>query len=356
MMITVLHALALLAPTPGGSTDQSAWLELDREIATLASGAGPAQDDPLSIVYDVIVSYQKSSGDFYDVGGDDVTDAELRRARLTFTGLLGKTRYKISGDLEDGTMELKDAYLAWDCAEACDLIVGRYKNPLLWSGRVSSFADPFHDVQVTAEENNDRGTGVLFECDFGDLAGLVSAQNGVDDVADEMLFVGRVQWDIMGDGAFGQWHGAYGYGGDIQLSVAVSGSDDGGIENGSALAQEVGLVMRPFSLRADSVQYNEEYDEGSGLDPDDTLGTPKADTSPSAITAGYLFGDDRWELLGRWERFDDEAETERKSFGLVWYTSLGPKARWALLYQDFQSDADAFEGDRFELSFSLKSS
>lgn len=355
-MITALHALALLAPTLGGSTDQSEWLELDREIANLARAPGPAQDDSLGIVYDFIVSYQKSNGDIYEVGGDDVLGAELRMARLGFSGVYDKVRYKITGDLEDGTMELKDAYLSWDCPGSCELMLGRYKDPLLWAGRVDDFADPFHDAEVTAEETNERGTGALFEGALGDLSGLVSVQNGADDVADELLFVGRLQWDIMGPGAFGDWHGAYGYGEDLSLSVALGASDDGAIDNGTVFAEEAGIIVQAFSLRGSAVQYDDDYDAETGLDPDDTLGTPKAGTSPTAITGGYLFADDQWELLARWERFDDTDDTTRSSFGLVWYTSLGPKARWALLYQEFSSDFEVLEGNRFELSFSLQSS
>ncbi|MCI0657593.1 MAG: hypothetical protein L0170_11060, partial [Acidobacteria bacterium] len=87
-----------------------------------------------------------------------------------------------------------------------------------------------------------------------------------------------------------------------------------------------------------------------------TLGLPKDGTSPSSLTAGYLFGDDAWELLARWERFDDTFDTDRLSFGVLWYSSYGPNGRWALLYQELGSDSEPLEGERFELSFSLASS
>jgi hypothetical protein len=359
MMTPVFLALSLLAPaTEGGPSDQADWLELDREIASLgAPGAQNPYDGALGhIAFELITSYQASNGEFYEVGGDDILGAELRRARLIWTGAVGEMRYVISGDLESGTMELKDAYAAWTCSDSLDFQFGRYKNPLLWGGRLTSFADPFLDVPITTEENNDRFTGILVEGGMADFSALLSVQNGVDDLSDKQLIVGRLQWDILGESAFGRWHGAYGYGEELAFSAAVAASDDGAIENGTVIAEELGLVARPFSLRGEAVQYDDEYDVGSSLDPDDTLGIAKDGTSPTSLTAGYLFGDDTFELLARWERFDDLAETDRLSFGLVWYSSYGPNGRWALTYQELGSEDELLEGERFELSFALANS
>ncbi len=356
-MTPAVPALFLVAPVALGS-ESSDWLELDREIASLARGGAPAADGGPSISYDTIVSFQSSNGEFYESGGEDLSGFELRRARLTFKGGVADTKYtyKIQGDLESGEMALKDAYVAWDCSESLHMTFGRYKNPLVWSGRVSSFADPFHDQPITGDENNGRSNGLMLEGRYGKFAALLSAQNGVDGTADSMLFVGRLQWDVVGGNAFGKWHGAYGYGEDLLISAAVSASDDGAIDDGGAFAQELGLVMNPFSLRIDGVQYADEYDQSTGLDLDDLLGTDKAGTSPNSVTAGYLFGGDAWEILARWESIGDDFETDRKSAGIVHYTTLGPNGRFALLYQSLQSDSDVLDGERFEISFALASS
>jgi len=356
-MTTALLAFALLAPVVPGEGSSEEWLELDREIASLALGPAFQDEEAMRIAFELLVSYQASNGEVYEVDGEDVLGAELRRARLLWLGSVGDMRYTISGDLESGTMELKDAYASWTCSDSLDFQFGRYKNPLLWAGRNSSFHDPFNDVAITAEENNDRGTGVMVEGAMGDFTALLSVQNGVDDVADSQLVVGRLQWDLVGDqSAFGEWHGAYGYGQELLFSLAVSGSDDGAIENGTVLAGEAGLVAKPFSLRGDAVSYDEEYDVGTALDLDDVLGTSKANTSPTSLTAGFLFADDRWELLSRWERFDDEFETDRLSFGVAWYSDYGPNVRWALLYQELGSDLETLEGQRVELSVALANS
>jgi hypothetical protein len=359
-MIPAVTALLLLPPVltaGGGGDDSSAWLELDREIASLAAAPLPAEGEGPKISVDAILSYQYSEDDFYTGGtGENVSGVVLRRVRSTFQGSFGDYSYKVSGDLAGGVMSLRDAYATWACCELLDVTIGRYKGPLLWSGRVSSFADPFHDVQVTGAQNDERQAGVMLESTIAAFDLLLSLQNGVNGIDNEGLIVGRVQWNLIGENAFGKWHGAYGYGEETQLSAAVGFSDDGAIDNGSATAAEAALVMSSLSLRADAVQYDKNYDVATGLDLDPTLGTSKADTTPMAVTLGYLFGDDEWEALARQESFDDVFKTVRTSFGIVHYTEFGPKLRWALLFQDMSSDLPDFDGHRVEVSLSLAGS
>ena len=73
-------------------------------------------------------------------------------------------------------------------------------------------------------------------------------------------------------------------------------------------------------------------------------------TQPAAIK---IATDWAREVLGRWENFDDAFETKRSAVGLIYYTELGPKGRWAVLYQEMSSDLPLNEGSRVELSFSL---
>jgi len=357
-MISAASALLLLVPaTSNGGDDSAEWLELDREIASIAVAPTLADGDAPAISFDAILSYQASNDDFFMVGSESLSGVELRRVRGTWKGEVGEYRYKISGDLESGVMVLKDAYVDWDCAALLALRIGQYKSPLLWSGTVSSFADPFHDVQVTGSENNGRTPGLMLSSTIGDFDALLSIQNGFDGIADENRVVGRLQWNMLGENAFGKWHGAYGYGDQTQLSAAVGFFDDGAIDNGSGIAAEAGLVIGSFSARADAVQYDEEYDLGTVVDLDNTLGTSKADSTPSAVTLGYLFGEDEWEFLVRQESFDDASKTVRTSFGLVHYTEgFGPKLRWAILWQDLSSDSNVLEGNRLEVSLALAGS
>jgi len=354
-MIPAVTALLLLHPaiSAGGGDDSGEWLELDREIASLAAAPLLEGGDGPQFSFDAIFSYQYSEDEFYSSGGENLSGVDLRRARVTSRGKIGDTSYKISGELAGGTASLRDAYATWECGEMLNLTFGFYKNPILWATWSSRYADAFNDVTVNGQELRGRSEGVMLASEIGDFELLFSVQNGADGLADENLLVGRAQWNILGESAFGKWHGAYGYGDETQLSAAVAFSDDGAIDNGSTRAAEFGLVMSSFSLRGDLVDYDQGYDVGTGIDLDSTLGTPKADTTPVAITAGYLFGDDEWEVLARQESFDDTFKTVRTSFGLVHYGEQGPKLRWALLFQDLSSDLPALEGSRVEISLSL---
>ena len=359
-MIPALSALALFVPatvSTGTGEDSTAWLELDRELAGLTGSLARDHTEGIHMKADIIISAQMSDDDVYSgTPGDNLSGFDLRRARLTNTGSVGETHWKISGELSSGSLSLRDAYVYWNVGESTRITFGRYKEPLLWSGRTSSFLDPFHDVAVTGAENDGRSSGVMAEGSLADFSWLLSLQNGVDSVGDDYLIAGRLQWDIVGGNAFGKYHGAYGYGEDTLLSVAVGFSDDGAIDNGSLSTVELGLVMDALSFRGDLVEYDENYDVGTTLDPDGLFGGSKANTTASSMTLGYLLPGDEWEALARWEDLDDADDTSRSSVGLLWYSSVGPKGRWALLYQELSSDIDANEGTRVELSFSLASS
>ncbi|MEM7309058.1 MAG: hypothetical protein AAF682_20410 [Planctomycetota bacterium] len=351
-----LSAAVLLAPTAaltGSEDSNNEWLKLDRELQGMTSALSAQDETGPNFGLEMVITQQYSEDDVFSSGGKDLSGTVLRRARLLFSGSVGDTNYFISGEMSDGTMELVDAYASWNVSEASTLYFGQYKGPLLWSGRSNRFYDRFLDLPITGDETDDRTPGIMFESGLGSFRWLLSAQNGADGTGDDFRLIGRAEWDVIGDGAFGRDHGAYGYSEGTQLTVGVGFLDDGAVSDGSAVAGDVGLVVDGLSVRADMVQYAEDYDATSGLDFDNILGTTKADTTPATVTVGYLFGEDEWELLARWEEFDDSLDSSRSSVGLVWYTPFGPAGRWSLLYQDVGSDADALEGARFELGFSL---
>ena len=361
-MLRVPATLACLVAAAGSAfggngEDKNDWLELDREITNLHRSILAQDDNNLRFGLDLIVSGATSDDPFYQIAGDDLAGFQLRRARLTARGNVGNASYKISGELSSGTLTLRDAYASWKLSDASTTRFGRYKTPLLWGGFSSAFYELFHDKTITSGQNDDRQIGVYWNHSIGQWSWILNAQNGVDGQSDDLFFVGRIQYDVLGDTAFGKYHGAYGYDDHVQLSVAVSAADDQGIDDGTLTAAEVGLVTNGFSLRADAVQYDEDYDDPLALlDPDEILGTSKADTSPFTVTGTYLFGNSRWELIGRLEEFDDDMDTSRASGGLIYYSEAGPEGRWAFLVQDMSSDDPLMEGTRIELSFSLASS
>ncbi len=359
---TLAFLVAATGPAFGGGNgeDSKDWLELDREITNLHRSMLVSDENNLEFGADIIVSAAISDDPFYQLNGNDLTGFRLRRARLTAKGNVGETGYKISGELSGGDFSLKDAYTTWKLSESSSVRVGQYKSPLLWSGYTSSFLDPFHDVVITGGQNDDRTLGAYWGHSSGQWSMILSAQNGVDGQTDDFLLLGRVQYDVLGDTAFGKYHGAYGYSDELHISVALAGASDQAIESGTLLAAEFGLVTNGFALRGDVVSYNDDYDfvlaPLTPLDPDEILGTVLAGTTPFTTTVSYLFGDSGWEVLGRIEEFDDVLDSRRSSAGIVYYTDLGPEGRWALLVQDTGSDDETMEGTRIELSFALKSS
>lgn len=367
-MIHALHTLAVLVPLSlgAGEGDSAEWLELDREIASLTS-APSAKDGGVRAKLDIITSIQHSEDPFYQpTPGDDLAGVQLRRARATFLGDFdngshGTGSYRVAFETSSGAARLTDAFITWEGPVATRFTTGRFKNPFLWTARSSGFLEHFHDLTITGGANNDRQLGAIIEGNVGDFDWLFCLQNGVDGVVDETKTIGRVQWNIVGANAFGKHHGAWGYGSETQISVAASSTDDGGISDGSLTAAEFGMVADGLSFRADMIAYDDNYDDALSdpdlaMDLDDVLDTPKAGTEPATVTLGYLFTGNEWEVLARWEEFDDSFDTNRSSLGIVWYGNTGPTGRWSLIYQEMASNDSAGEGSRLELSFSLASS
>lgn len=364
-MLTAALALALtpapaVPPAPGGEDERSDWLDLDREITSLASVL--AQDDgalaPSWGGY-LRIAYGLSDDEFFSgAPGADVSGFDLRSVRLVGRGEVGDYRYVVSFDGEDGTFSIRDAYASWSCSESIELSMGRFKRPLLYAGNVSSSRLLFLDRTNNGAQNDTRDVGVRVDGDFGQFGWLVAVQNGEDGgQQDDMQITGRIEYDAIGD-AFDRWEGAYMAPEGMNLGFAVAVADDMAVTNGTRTAGEVEMTTGSFYLRADVVVHDEEYDLPSGtpggFDPDEVVGTNKADTNPYGVLLSYLFGESEYELLAGYDSLDDPANTGRVRVGLNWYQDgLGHKRKWTFSYSDFSSDDDLLEGDIWEVGLTL---
>ncbi|MCZ6598371.1 MAG: hypothetical protein O7B99_12085 [Planctomycetota bacterium] len=340
-------------PASGDTIEEpEAWIDLDREIAILQAAAAPSR--AMTVSADFIATYAYSDDVAYTDSDDDLSGFDLRRARLTARTSVGDFDVKIQIELADGDAELKDGYIKKALSDNTSYQVGQYKSPLLHSGYISRTRNVFFDKTNSGGQNDNRELGVMLMGDWNKFGWFLSAQNGEDDQKSKKHLVGRFEFDFLGEGAFGQHEGAYGYGESTQFSVAIAASDDGAIDNGDLLAADARFVADRVSFALEAIEYDQRYDLATGLDPDEILGTSKADTTPWSVTGSYVLGDDDWEVVYRLEKFDDVSDTERVQVGLLRFVDgFGHKAKWSLIYSEFESDDPSLEGDRIEFGITL---
>lgn len=361
----VLSAIALT--TAGGlasaGTGSEEWLTLDREIASLASAQAAATAPTSGVtVSGFIRSSYLNSSDITLENGNDLGGFSLDNARVNIAGTAGD--YMLYMQLEganifegstpptDGTIPyplgtgwgegssvfVLDAYGAWNISEQFRLTMGQFRSPFLGSAQRNEDQLLFLDRTVVGHLWSDRDQGVMLSGQYDMLGWYIAAQNGIDDVGEDLSFSGRVAFNAMGTGVGGAaLEGAYGAAEGTNLSVSAGYymDDDTFVDDLTAWNVEGNLVMGPFSAEASYV----DHDDGFGT----LLGLTEG-PSILAATAGFMFVPDRWEVAGRWEDLDDDADTSIITVGVNYY-GMGHNAKWQVNYSMIDSDDEDFDAD-----------
>jgi hypothetical protein len=336
----VYSALALTLVSAPGFASENEWSSLDQEIESLSSSLSTQNATGPKINGWVISSFRHSS----DVDADpDPTNEEdqsgffLESVRVEISGDAGSDySYKVSFELSEGVLTLRDAYATFRIADAVNGRMGNFKQPFLRSALISDNRLLFLDRTFLGGLFASRDLGLMFFGSFDTLDWYIAAQNGSDGVADEFLFTGRLAVNLMGNGT-GKVEGAYGAGDEANLSVGAAVADDGATEDGLHWALEAAFAQGPFSVAGEIVDFDD------GIDGTDFFGTGDglADTTPWDVTASYMFTD-MYELAVRYQDFDDDDDS--RSYGAVINRYVqGHDIKWLLQYQKAETDAAGVE-------------
>jgi hypothetical protein len=361
----VLHTVLLGALLPNVVTGVAAedpgngWLDLDREIA----GMDETLDGSTSLLelHGRLRLTYANGDENYTGNSGNLSGVELRDARLELEGNVLESDLVVSADAADGSLELRDAYFTHMLSDSIRATVGRFKQPFLYSGRLSTKNLMLFDRTITGEQNHDWDQGLMVDGGFGAFHWLASLQNGVTGSLSDSLWVLHLRMDVLGH-PFDEYEGAWGSSEGMNLGIGVSFGDDGGIDNGTKTAVEGELSQGPFYLHAEATAYDEDYDVATQLDPDEILTgfdpmgpvfRGKADTTPSSATFGFLMGESQWELAVRYDNFDDTFDTGKITFGLTRFSDRGHDGKWQLNYTEFDSDNIAYKGNRLEIGYAL---
>jgi len=342
----VYSALAMtLCSMPSLATDN--WSALDQELNSLATSLSAQNSGGPKVGGWVISSFRASSDDALQIGGEDLQGFQLENVRLEVTGDAGSDySYKVSFELNSGTATIRDAYARFKVAEGVFGTMGRFKPAVAQSGLSGNNRLLFLERSGLGDVFDVRDLGIGFNGEFDVIEWWLSATNGTDGQADEYKFSARLRAALMGNGT-GKVEGAYGSGGETNLSAGLAYQDDGGIDDGTLFVVEAQLTSGPFSLAAEAVDFDDSA-TGFGidnpvLDQFGIVGTDVADTTPWDVTGSYMFTD-MYEAAVRYQDMDDTEDTTAWTVGINRYVQ-GHDIKWQIEWHHVDTDNAAGEFD-----------
>ena len=348
--LAVLPLVSLLAPLAGAN--EASWLELDKDIASLSTTAVVAGEG--MAVSGFLKSYYMSDSDTNtgEWGFDSV--------RVNLKANFEDIAVKISWDMKDNQLALKDAHASWKTKDGMTVTFGKFKRPFLHSFAISKSKRLF--IASTANASNEeRDNGVKLSGDISDTGTWqIAVTNGYIDPAnedlyrgrDEMYYTARAAFTLMGDGGFNSLEGGRGNTEGTNASFGISFAEENGTDiEGHKLGIELAANKDAFYFHLDIVEYDDNFTSPlTGMDS--TLGTALKDTNPMGITASYMLADDM-EIALRREEFNDNDDSVRLSVAFNYYSILPNKMMWQINCSDVSSDDPALEGELIQVGLTL---
>lgn len=325
---TVLGALAVLSASSlgfAGSTDGE-YMTLDRELENLATSlnSAPATGIGLSAFVRTAVDMVDK-----DVGGatDDELGTTLDNVRVNLDADCGEGYLlHIAVDSAGGATTLLDAYGDFNLGQQVKVRFGEFRAPFLWQGWVDENHLLFNDhlaggYTLNGLFANARDLGAMFSGNMEQFGWAVAVQNGSDGLLDEHRISARGTFTAMGKGV-GYQEGAYNSTDEQNLVIGVGFTDDGFLNDGSAIGVDAVYTQGPLYAQAEFADYDKDL----------------GDNSPWDVTVSYMMTPNEWEVAGRIEDWDDVNDTTKFAGGVTYYAN-GHNAKWSLEFDSYNSDA-----------------
>jgi hypothetical protein len=356
--VTSALALSVAGSLAHAGTSDGEWLELDREIASLATPVtSPAQG---GINWSALIRVNEYySGDFPSAGGETPSGVGFQDIDLAATGQVGDYTWRISGDFDAGILVLEDAYAKWQCGDMLTAQIGSFKPSFLRSANVSPENMLFSNRTALGSSFDFWDAGVGINGSFEDmLMYSLSVMNGANGVYADHAYLARLEYNL-GEGA-GNAEGALGAGGDLAATIGVSYAN---FDDLSGTGGDDAIYAIDFWGTAGQIGFGAEWaniDKGitGGTDEDFFAGltgiTFDADSNPYDVTGSFLINEEM-EVAVRYEDSDNGDGVTALSLGFNWYQS-GHNAKWQVSLTDISSDVSADEGTIWSAGLSLGSS
>ncbi|MCC6405823.1 MAG: hypothetical protein IT453_01560 [Planctomycetes bacterium] len=338
---TVLGALAVLTASSlgfAGSTDGE-YMTLDRELENLATSLTSSGPGGVGVSAFIRVAVDMVD---QDVAGaaDDELGVTADNMRVVFDADAGAGYgFHVAVDAAGGTADLVDGYGTFKVGEQVKGTLGLFRAPFLWQGWVDENHLLFNDhlaggYTLNGLFANGRDLGAMFSGNFEQIGWAVAVQNGSDSLADEHRISGRATFTAMGKGV-GLQEGAYNSTDEQNLTVGVGFTDDGFLNDGTAIGGDVVFTQGPLYAHAQIADYDKDL----------------GDNTPWDVTVSYMVSPNEWEVAGRIEDWDDANDTTHFAGGVTYYAN-GHNAKWTLQFDSYNSDGNP-DGTALALSLIL---
>ena len=137
--LTSALTLSVAGSLAHAGTNDEEWLELDREIESLAAPVMSPAQGGVNLSALIRVNMYYSDDDLATGGGEDIFGVEFQDIDLATWGQVGDFMWRVSGDFDTtgGDLSLEDGYVSWNCYEGIYTKFGSFKAPALRSQMVN---------------------------------------------------------------------------------------------------------------------------------------------------------------------------------------------------------------------------
>ena len=257
-------------------------------------------------------------------------------------------KLKLSIDGKDGSFKLKDGYARFALAEDIHAQLGQFKSRFVFSAFSSDEKLGVYRRTVIGSAFGERDPGLQLDGKLGPFIAALQAQNGGDGAGDEWALTAKAIFAAIGKPLEKQ-EGGFGPDAETALTLGLGYLDDTTVSEGTALSAEAMLASGPLWAAAEVVDLGDDFREISAgpakKAPDLAGGTPWTTTAALALDA-------KLELVGRFQDYDDAADTRSILGGINYYVN-GHATKWQLNYSLTDSDDADLDGDPFTLCLVL---
>jgi hypothetical protein len=183
-----------LASLVQAGTEDGEWLELDREISSLAAPVMTPAQGGINWSALIRVGYAYSDDDIAIVGGENLLGAEFDDIDIAASGQVADYTWRISGDFDFGDLTLEDAYVTWQCGEYFSFLFGNHKASSLRSAGLSPENLLFQNRTAIGSVFDSWDNGIKAYGSFEDVFKYyASVTNGANGSASDQRY--SVRWN-----------------------------------------------------------------------------------------------------------------------------------------------------------------